>query len=109
MGGTKKKTLSQMKKEEEKRREKEAEKKKAKQIIEKKERSAFFAESPEAALKELSKLDVLTPYAVASQLNLRLSAAKNLLKELEVKKLVQMIQGNARIKIYKLVAPLTPQ
>jgi ribosomal protein S25 len=107
MGGTKKKTVSQMKKEEEKRRE--AEKKKAKQVIEKKERSAFFAEASEAALKELSKLDVLTPYTVASQLNLRLSAAKNLLKELEIKKLVQMVQGNSRIKIYKLAAPLTPQ
>ncbi|MBS7657662.1 MAG: hypothetical protein QW476_02335 [Candidatus Bathyarchaeia archaeon] len=109
MGGTKKKTLSQMRKEEEKRREKEAEKKKVKQVIEKKEKSAFFTESPEAALKELSKLDVLTPYTVASQLNLRLSAAKNLLKELEVKKLIRMVQGNNRIKIYKFITPLTPQ
>jgi ribosomal protein S25 len=107
MGGTKKKTLSQMKKEEEKRREKEAEKKKVKQVIEKKERSAFYTEAPETALKELSKLDVLTPYTVASQLNLRLSAAKNLLKELEAKKFVQMLQGNNRIKIYKLITPLT--
>jgi len=105
MGGTKKKTVSQMKKEEEKKRE--AEKKKVKQVIEKKERNFFFAGTIESALKELSKLDVLTPYTVASQLNLRLSAAKNLLKELELKKLVQMIQGNARIKIYKLASPLT--
>lgn len=96
-----------MKKEEEKKREQEAEKKKAKQVIEKKERGVFFAGTAEAALKELSKLDVLTPYTVASQLNLRLSAAKNLLKELELKKLIQMAQGNSRIKIYKLASPLT--
>ncbi len=106
MGGTKKKTVSQMKKEEERRRE-EAEKKRVKQVIEKKERNAFYTEAPETALKELSKLDVLTPYTVASQLNLRLSAAKNLLKELEAKKIVQMLQGNNRIKIYKFIAPLT--
>jgi ribosomal protein S25 len=108
LGGTKKKTVSQMKREEEKRRERDAEKKKAKQVMEKKERSAFFSEAVESTLKELSKLDVLTPYTVASQLNLRLSAAKKLLKELEFKKLIQMVQGNTRIKIYKLASPLTP-
>jgi len=53
---------------------------------------------------ELSKLGALTPYSIASQFNVRLSVAKDILEELERRRLVKSVGGNARIKIYRLAA-----
>jgi ribosomal protein S25 len=53
---------------------------------------------------ELSKLGALTPYAIATQFNVRLSVARDILEELERRRLVKPVGGNARIKIYKLAA-----
>lgn len=52
-------------------------------------------------LEELKKMRVLTPYAVASRFNIRISAAKDLLEQLEYNGLVQLVSGNHNIKIYK--------
>jgi len=54
-------------------------------------------------LEELKKMRVLTPYAVASRFNLRISAAKDLLEQLESDGLVQLVSGNHNIKIYRAV------
>lgn len=53
---------------------------------------------------ELSKIGALTPYAIANQFNVRLSVARDILEELERRRLVKSVGGNARIKIYKLAA-----
>ncbi len=53
---------------------------------------------------ELSKIGALTPYAIASQFNVRLSVARDILEELERRRLVKSVGGNARIKVYKLAA-----
>ena len=53
---------------------------------------------------ELSKLGALTPYAIATQFNVRLSVARDILEELERRRLVKPVGGNARIKVYKLAA-----
>jgi small subunit ribosomal protein S25e len=54
-------------------------------------------------LEELKKMRVLTPYAVATRFNIRISAAKDFLEQLEDDGLVQLVSGNHDIKIYKTV------
>ena len=49
-------------------------------------------------------MGAITPYALASQFNLRMSVAKDMLEELERKRLVTAVGGNARIRIYKMAA-----
>jgi ribosomal protein S25 len=49
-------------------------------------------------------MGAITPYAVASQLNLRISLAKDLLDELEKKQLIKSVGGNTRVKIYEAPA-----
>jgi len=58
----------------------------------------------EKFLGELSKMGALTPYSIASQFNVRLSVARDILEELERRRLVKSEGGNARIRIYRLAA-----
>lgn len=106
MGGAKKKTLSQMEKERLRREREEAAKRREREraAAERKERGILPPKASEGLVKEISKLDVLTPYSVASRFDLRLSAAKSLLRELESKGLIKLVQGNARLKIYRLAS-----
>lgn len=53
---------------------------------------------------ELSKMGALTPYSIASQFNVRLSVARDILEELERRRVVKSVGGNTRIKIYTLAA-----
>jgi len=53
---------------------------------------------------ELSKIGALTPYSIATQFNVRLSVARDILEELERRRLVKSAGGNTRIKIYRLAA-----
>jgi ribosomal protein S25 len=46
----------------------------------------------------------LTPYGVASRFNIRISAAKDFLKQLEENGAVQLVSGSHNIKIYKPIA-----
>jgi len=50
---------------------------------------------------ELKKMKALTPYAVASSLDLRLSTAKHFLEELERQGAVEHVSGSRNLKIYK--------
>jgi len=50
---------------------------------------------------ELKKIKALTPYAVASSLDLRLSTAKHFLEELEKQGAVEYVSGSRNLKIYK--------
>jgi ribosomal protein S25 len=44
---------------------------------------------------------VLTPYSVATRFNIRISAAKDFLEQLEENGTIQQVGGNHNIKIYK--------
>ena len=55
-------------------------------------------------LAEVRKMGAITPFVVASQFNLRLSVAKDLLEELERKNIVSLVGGNARVRIYQSAA-----
>jgi len=50
---------------------------------------------------ELKKMKALTPYTVASSLDLRLSMAKHFLEELEKQGAVEYVSGSRNLKIYK--------
>ncbi len=107
MGGKKKLSLKQMermqmRKDEEEKKKKEKEKEKA--AKEKKLAGIFVPDvKGEKILDELKRMRVLTPYAVATRFNLRISAAKDFLEQLEEEGLVQLVSGNHDIKIYKAV------
>lgn len=107
MGGKKKLSLKQMERmqmrkgeEEKKRKEKEQEK-----AAKEKKPSGIFVPDAQGGkiLEELKKMRVLTPYAVATRFNIRISAAKDFLEQLEEDGLVQLVSGNHDIKIYRTV------
>ncbi|MEM3550142.1 MAG: hypothetical protein QXV01_03520 [Candidatus Bathyarchaeia archaeon] len=106
MGGKKKLSLKQMermqlRKEEEDKKKKDKEKAAAK---EKKPAGIFIPDVKGGkVVDELKKLKVLTPYSVASRFNIRISAAKDFLDQLEHSGVIQLVSGNHDIKIYKAV------
>jgi small subunit ribosomal protein S25e len=106
MGGKKKIGLKQMERMQE-RKDEEKEKKKEK-AGPSKERRPIGVIPPdvknEKIVNEVKKMNVLTPYAVASRFNIRISAAKDFLEQLEKNGAVQLVSGNHNIKIYKPVA-----
>jgi len=104
MGGKKKLSLKQMermqtKKDEEEKRKKE----KAAAPSKEKKPSGVTPPDPKSQkiVGELKKIPVLTPYAVASRFNIRISAAKDFLEQLEEEGVIQLVSGNHSIKIYK--------
>lgn len=110
MGGKKKLSLKQMdraqaKKDEEEKEKKEKKKEKTGAPREKKPLAISVPDiKSEKIVGELKKMPVLTPYAVASRLNIRISVAKDFLEQLEEEGVVQLVSGNHSIKIYKPVA-----
>lgn len=107
LGGAKKKNLAQIEKTQVQQ-DKKAEptkKSKGKPPAEKKARGVDLPNLEDTKfLSELSKMGAITPYALASQFNLRISVAKDMLEELERKRLVTAVGGNARIRIYRMAA-----
>ena len=49
-------------------------------------------------------MNVLTPYAVATKYNIRISIAKDFLEQLEANGAVQLVSGSHNLKIYKPTA-----
>jgi len=100
MGGKKKLTLKQMEKMQARKQERKegaskgSADKKASGIVSPEYRS-------DKVIGELKKMKVLTPYTVASRFDLRLSAAKGFLKELEKRGVIEYVSGSANLKIYK--------
>ncbi len=104
MGGKKKLSLKQMERMHEKK-DAEEEKKKKEKGGAPKEKKPLGILPPdtknEKLIGELKKMNVLTPYTVATRLNIRISAAKDFLDKLEEKGIIQHVSGNHNIKIYK--------
>ena len=109
MGGAKKKSLAQMEKQQvqqDKKPEPSTKKGKGKTISEAKKSASINLPNfeDEKFIGELSKMGALTPYSIATQFNVRLSVARDILEELERRRLIKSEGGNARIKIYRLAA-----
>ena len=105
MGGQKKKNISQMEKAQttqEKKTEK-GKKTKGQILAENTKRGIDIPNiNDPKIISKIEKFEVLTPYEVSSQLNLKVSSAKKLLRELEKKKKIKMIEGNSRIRVYQV-------
>jgi ribosomal protein S25 len=108
LGGAKKKSIAQMEKQQVQQDKKPEPAKKAKgkgPVSEKKTTSISLPNfEDEKFLGELTKMGALTPYSIATQFNVRLSVARDILEELERRRLVKAEGGNARIRIYRLAA-----
>lgn len=109
MGGAKKKSMAQMEKtqvQQDKKDEGPGQKKgKTKTVVEKRPRGLQAPEVTDPKfLSEVQKMGAITPFSLASQFNLRLSVAKDLLEDLEKRRLVRLVGGNARIRIYQPAA-----
>src|SRR5881396_2189086 len=103
MGGAKKKSMAQMEKTQvgSDKKEEPAQPKKGKTVAEKRPRGLQAPEIGDPKfLGEVQKMGAITPFSLANQFNLRLSVAKDLLEELEKRKLITLVGGNARIRIY---------
>ncbi|MBS7616615.1 hypothetical protein KEJ45_05405 [Candidatus Bathyarchaeota archaeon] len=105
MGGKKKLSLKQMERMQAKKDEEEKKKKDKGGAAREKKAAGIIAPDIKGGkmVEELKKMRVLTPYAVASRFNIRISAAKDLLEQLENDGLVQLVSGSHDIKIYKAV------
>ncbi len=111
MGGAKKLNIAQAEKQQAMRNDKETPDKKSQKqkTTEKKfEKKLGSVEFPKIAEKDLisefEKMKAVTPYAVASKYNLRISIAKDLLADLMSKNIVQFVAGDGNLKIYKVSA-----
>ena len=107
MGGKKKVGLKQMEKQQVKEDEDKEAKKKEK-AGPPRERRASSIMPPDARndkiVAEVKKINVLTPYAIATKYNIRISTAKDFLEQLEANGAVQLVSGSHNIKIYKPAA-----
>ena len=104
MGGKKKLTMKQMermqaKKDQERER---RERKSGGSTTEKKSIGIIPPDlKSQKVIGELKKMRALTPYAVATRFDLRLSVAKDFLEELEQRGIVEYVSGSKNLKIYK--------
>jgi len=102
MGGKKKLGLKQMEKAQAR---EDQEKSKTRQDTSRMEKKTTGIIPPnpndEKVIKELQKMNVLTPFTVATRFDLRLSVAKDFLEELHRRGIVSYVSGDRNTKIYK--------
>ncbi len=106
MGGKKKLGIKQMEKSQAKTDDDKAkDAKKKEKAGPPKERKTIGIMAPDAKdskiVAEVKKMNVLTPYSVATRFGVRISAAKDFLEQLEANGAVQLVSGSHNIKIYK--------
>lgn len=103
MGGKKKQSIKQMAKVEERKTGKK-EKRVAKASTGKSIPGITPPNLGDKVVGELKKMKVITPFSVASRFDLRLSAARDFLKELERKGMIEFVSQSRNLKIYKPLA-----
>lgn len=112
MGGTRKKSLSQMyraqlvrERKTGKRRDRGKEKRRLSDVS----TEGFFIDMDGTQLvKEVSTMKVITPFEVASKFKVKLSTAKDILEELWRKGYITPVSGNNRIRVFKFVGAAKP-
>jgi ribosomal protein S25 len=102
MGGSKKKTMKQMERTHKTKGEPPKGGKAA--PAEKKAAVKAVRADEESVLKEIAKVKVSTPSALAAQLGVKVSYAKQLLEELAQKRSVELVSSCSRLRIYKPVS-----
>ena len=101
-GGKKKLSLKQMERMQSRKGQQQKERKSGGSSAEKKSLGIVLPDfNSKKVLSELRGMKAITPYTVASRFNLRLSVAKDFLKELERRKIVEYVSGGKNLKIYK--------
>ena len=102
MGGKKKLSLKQMERTEKKKAAAPKEKRSATASTEKRAVPGITPPSlaGDKMAAELKKLKVLTPYSVASRFELRLSVARELLREMERKGAVKFVSRSQHVTVY---------
>ncbi|RLE68690.1 MAG: hypothetical protein DRJ45_07615, partial [Thermoprotei archaeon] len=68
-------------------------------MSEKRTASVLLPEIDESLVNEIRQMRVITPFAVSSRFGLRISVAKDLLEELERKKIVELVSRSRKTKI----------
>ena len=105
MGGKKKLTIKQMERTQDKKDEAAEKKKGGKSAGVAAERKAPGIMVPDLrsdkVISEIKKMKAVTPFAVASRFNLRLSVAKDMLDELAQRGVLEFISSGKSLKIYK--------
>jgi len=106
MGGRKKLSLTQMERLQSRRQgEQERRRVRSQSVMgEKRTASVVLPEIDESLVNEIRQMKVVTPFAVSSRFGLRISVAKDLLEELERKKIVELVSRSRKTKIYKTTA-----
>ncbi|MDR0373435.1 MAG: hypothetical protein LBI79_07770 [Nitrososphaerota archaeon] len=107
MGGKKKLGIKQMEKQQEdKAAEDKAKKEKKTGPPQKKTTISIIAPDvrDDKVVAEIKKMNVLTPYAVATRYGIRISAAKDFLEQLEANGAIQLVSRSHSLKIYKPAA-----
>jgi ribosomal protein S25 len=101
-GGKKRLTLKQMAKTQSRKDQERKERKSGRSTTEKKSLGLTLPDlKSKKVIAGLKTMKALTPYTVASRFDLRLSVAKNFLKELERRKMIEYVSGSKNLKIYK--------
>jgi len=103
MGGRKKLSLTQMERLQARRQgEQERRRVRSQSVMsEKRTASVLLPEIDESLVNEIRQMKVA--FAVSSRFGLRISVAKDLLEELERKKIVELVSRSRKTKIYKTV------
>jgi len=73
-------------------------------MSEKRTSNVLMPEIKDDLIDEIRKMKVVTPFAVASKFDLRISVAKDLLEELERKKIIELVSRSRKTKVYKVAA-----
>jgi small subunit ribosomal protein S25e len=101
-GGKKKLSFAQMEKAQEKKPEKRKETKSSGSAAERKIPDISMPDATSGkVVDEVKKLKVLTPYAVASRFNVRISVAKDFLDELEKRGAITLVSRGRNVRVYK--------
>jgi small subunit ribosomal protein S25e len=105
MAGKKKPTAKQRERTQEKEDGKRASKRASKtagSALDKKASSIILPDlRSEKIIGDVKKMKAVTPYAVASRFNLRLSVAKDMLNQLAHRGILEYVSGSKNIRIYK--------
>jgi len=101
-GGKKRLTLKQMAKTQSRKDQQRKERKSGRSTTEKKSLGITLPDlKSKKVIGQLKTMKAITPYTVASRFDLRLSVAKNLLRELERRRIIEYVSGSKNLKIYK--------
>ena len=69
---------------------------------EKKEKAIEVPDIDDQRLTKIREMGVVTPFSIATQFNIRVGTAKDLIQELVRRKVIECVGGNGRIRVYRI-------